>query len=91
MINRSPSSAINFKTPMEMLTGKPLDLSKLKIFGCTSCAYNRASKLDHRAKKCIFLGYSHGIKGYRLSCVEKGKQNFLIRRDVVFDEEKMGI
>jgi hypothetical protein len=33
VINRSPSTAIEMKTPMEMWTGKPADYSRLHIFG----------------------------------------------------------
>lgn len=34
LINRCPSSAIDFKTPIERWTGHPPDLSNLKVFGC---------------------------------------------------------
>ena len=33
IINRSPSSALEFKTPQEAWYGKPPDLSNLKVFG----------------------------------------------------------
>ncbi|GJU28472.1 retrovirus-related pol polyprotein from transposon TNT 1-94 [Tanacetum coccineum] len=33
MINRSPSTAVELKTPMEMWTGKPVNYSDLYIFG----------------------------------------------------------
>ena len=36
LINRCRSSTINFKTPIEMWSGKPTDYSNLKIFGCTA-------------------------------------------------------
>ena len=34
VINRSPSVAIELKTPIEMWTGKPADYSNLHSFGC---------------------------------------------------------
>ena len=34
IINRSPSSAIDFKIPKEVWSGRPIDYSSLKIFGC---------------------------------------------------------
>lgn len=86
LINRCPSSAIDFKTPIEKWTGKAPDLSNLRLFGCVAYAHQRQEKLDNRAKKCIFLGYPHGVKGYRLWSLEKGKERCFISRDVVFDE-----
>lgn len=72
LINRSLSSAIGFNTPLDKWTGKPPNLNNLRVFGCVAYAHSREGKLDHRAKKCLFLGYPHGVKGYRLWCMEKG-------------------
>ncbi|KAM1968545.1 hypothetical protein ACFX15_043442 [Malus domestica] len=40
-----------------------------------------------KAKKVIFLGFSSGVKGYRLWCPEM--KRLVISRDVTFDEESM--
>lgn len=89
LINRCPSTAIGLKTPQELWTGKPPDLSNLKVFGCTAFAHVKEGKLDPRAKKCIFLGYPHGVKGYKLWSHEEGKGRCLVSRDVVFNESEM--
>ncbi|BBG93155.1 hypothetical protein Prudu_001078 [Prunus dulcis] len=47
----------------------------------------RESKLDPRAKKALFMGFSTGMKGYRLWCPDKKK--FVVSRDVTFDEVAM--
>ncbi|RVW66143.1 Retrovirus-related Pol polyprotein from transposon TNT 1-94 [Vitis vinifera] len=39
LVNRSPSTAIDFKTPQEVWSGKPSNYSGLKIFGCPAYAH----------------------------------------------------
>ncbi|KAH9668968.1 hypothetical protein KPL70_021600 [Citrus sinensis] len=46
LINRSPSSALDFKTPPEIWSGKPLDLSNLRIFGCPAYAHIKDVTFD---------------------------------------------
>lgn len=62
LINRSPSSSINFKTPQELWSGKPPDLSHIRVFGCAAYAHQVEGKLDPRATKCVMLGYPEGVK-----------------------------
>ena len=45
LINRGPSVSLGFKIPEEEWTGKEVDLSYLKVFGCVSYVY-----VDHDAK-----------------------------------------
>jgi hypothetical protein len=40
-------------------------------------------------KKCIFLGYADGVKGYRLWCSDPRLPKFIISRDVIFDESSL--
>jgi hypothetical protein len=44
------------------------------------------SKLDKKAKKCIFIGYKDGLKGYKILNLETKK--VVYSRDVVFREMK---
>lgn len=73
-----------------MWTGFPPDLSNLKLFGCIAYAHTSQGKLENRAKKCIFLGYCQGVKGYRLWDLEKGKEKLFISSDVMFNEAQIG-
>jgi transposase InsO family protein len=87
LINRSPSTAIEKKTPMEVWSGSPSDYSQLKVFGCTAYAHVNNDKLEPRAAKYIFLGYSSGVKGYKLWNPETKKS--MLSRSVVFNESEM--
>ncbi|KAL0304887.1 UNVERIFIED_CONTAM: Retrovirus-related Pol polyprotein from transposon TNT 1-94 [Sesamum calycinum] len=64
LINRSPSVPLLGKIPECMWTGKDVDISSLRIFGCFAFVLQNGDKLDPRAKKCIFIGYPDGVKGY---------------------------
>ncbi|KAG8488139.1 hypothetical protein CXB51_018349 [Gossypium anomalum] len=86
-INRSPSVAIEKKTPQEVWFGNPANYSDLKIFGCHAYAHVDNGKLDPRSIKCVFLSYKTGVKGYKLWFPENRK--VVISRDVVFDETAM--
>ncbi|KAE8674537.1 hypothetical protein F3Y22_tig00111745pilonHSYRG00059 [Hibiscus syriacus] len=90
LVNRAPSTAIELKTPMEMWTGKPADYSNLHIFGSiVYVMYNsqEISKLDPKSRKCKFLGYADGVKGYRLW--DPTARKVIISRDVIFVEDKL--
>ena len=89
LVNRSPSTAIEFKTPEEVWSGKPADYSNLRIFGCPAYMHVSEGKLEPRARKCIFLGYASGVKGYRLWCPDPKSPKFAISRDVTFDESAL--
>ena len=69
LINRSPSSAFEDKTPQEVWTGKKPSLSHLRVFGCDAYVHvpkEKQTKLDSKSEKCIFIGYKDGLKGYKL-------------------------
>ncbi|KAL5852379.1 hypothetical protein ACOSQ3_007497 [Xanthoceras sorbifolium] len=90
VVNRSPSTAINLKTPMEMWTGKPPDYSNLYPFGCPAYVMYNAqerSKLDPKSRRCIFLGYADGVKGYRLW--DPTTRKVIVSRDVIFVEDQL--
>lgn len=84
--NRLPSRVIG-KTPFELWSGSKPDLSHIKVFG--SSAYvqipaSKRSKLDQKAVKLIFVGYSDEHKGYRFLDPETNR--VAISRDARFME-----
>ena len=53
---------LNFKSPHEILFGKPPLYSSLRVFGCLCYAKNMHTqhKFDARGKPHIFVGYPYG-------------------------------
>jgi hypothetical protein len=63
LINRTPSMILNMKSPCELLLGKNKFVVPSKVFGCTFFVRDHrpsVTKLDPRAVKCIFIGYTAG-------------------------------
>ena len=89
LVNKSPSSTLEDKTPHEVWTGKKPSLSHLRVFGCDSYVHvpkEKRTKLDNKYERCIFIGYKDGLKGYKLWNLETRK--VVYNRDVVFREVK---
>ena len=88
LVNHLPSSATDDKTPLEVSSGKPAtDYDSLHVFGSIAYYHVIESKLDPRANKALFMGFSSRVKGYHLWCLEVKKT--IIRKDVTFDESAM--
>ena len=67
IVNRSPLTTIELKTPMQIWTGKLSDYSNLHIFGSSVYVlYNaqETTKLDPKSIRCLFLRYADSVKGY---------------------------
>ncbi|XBI69219.1 hypothetical protein VPH35_048321 [Triticum aestivum] len=89
LINRMPSRVLGHKTPIECLYGSNSFIVPPKIFGCTCFVHDyrsSAGKLDPRAVKCIFVGYSSTKKGYR--CWSPTERRFFVSMDVTFHEKE---
>jgi hypothetical protein len=87
IMNRTPTAAVHGMTPEEKFTGKKPDVSHLRVFGCIAYVHvpdEKRSKLDPKAEKCIFIGYSSEQKGYR--CFSPSTRKLQVSRDIVFDE-----
>ena len=85
MINRTPSTPLNFEVPEQVWTGVKPVYDHMRRFGCVAYYHVDQGKLKPRAKKGIFLGYPQGVKGYKLWNFEERK--CVISRDVTFCED----
>ncbi|CAL1374616.1 unnamed protein product [Linum trigynum] len=87
LVNRLPSSIIGWKTPFEILLGRPASYSHLRSFGCLAYAKDNHHGLDkfaERGRAGVFLGYPGTQKGYRIYDLRTRK--VLVSRDVQFIE-----
>ena len=87
LLNRSPTTTINWKTPFEMWNGKKPTLKHIRIFGCFAHAlvpYERRTKLEPKSVHLILVGYYD--TGYILFDPEKKKS--VTHSHVICDENR---
>nr|GEX02178.1 hypothetical protein [Tanacetum cinerariifolium] len=89
LINRSPSRAIEKKTPIKMWPRHPSDYGMLRTFGCVAYSHVQQGKLKPRTVKYVLLGYPEGVKGYRLYRLDNESPKIVTSRNVVFNESVM--
>jgi hypothetical protein len=68
IMNRTPTAIVHGMTLEEKFTSKKPDVLHLRVFGCIAYVHvpdEKKSKLDPKAEKCIFIGYSLERKKYR--------------------------
>ena len=83
LINRLPSRVLGFQSPMEILKGRKIDMSHLRVFSYICFVHNQSQhrdKLDPRSVKCMFLGYSSTQKGYK--CYNPRLRKIIVSKDV---------
>jgi hypothetical protein len=62
ILNRSPTKALNGRTPYEAWHGCKPAVSHLRVFGCLTFGkeVGHISKLDDRSTLGVFIGYAEG-------------------------------
>ena len=88
LINRTSSSVLQGKCPYEVLYSEPPSYDHLRVFGCLCFAQVRSKSKDKfavRSRKCIFVGYPLGVKGWKAYDLES--HGIFVSQDVVFHEE----
>ena len=83
--NRTPTRALDGKTPYEMKTNKKPHLGGIKEFGAAAYVKDlHAGKLDACARVGQFVGYDSESKGYRIYWLDK--KSVTVKWNVVFNE-----
>ncbi|MEN7973604.1 MAG: reverse transcriptase domain-containing protein, partial [Verrucomicrobiota bacterium] len=85
--NRSPTTAVDKKTPFETFLGFKPSVRHLRVFGCQCFAHvpkDERKKMGKKSVECILLGYSNKTKGYIV--YDKASKRQFFSRDVVFNE-----
>ena len=83
----TPSKLLQGKTPYEVLFQCKPSYNDMKVFGVLCFARNNPrtkDKFASRSRKCVFMGYPFGKKGWKVYDLET--REIFISRDVVFDE-----
>lgn len=94
LINRMSSRVLQFQSPVSTLSSlfpnfQGVGSISPKLFGCTCYVHVHShlqSKLDPRAIKCVFLGYSPTQKGYK--CYHPATKRKYTTLDVTFVEHQ---
>lgn len=91
--NRLPTTSHQLpSTPYELWNGHKPDIGNLRVFGSLAYAHipdELRQKLDAKAEAMVHVGYSLLSKAYRL--YDPASQKIVVRRDVIFDESKLGL
>jgi hypothetical protein len=81
----TPTKALKNITLEEAWTKIKPDVSHFCVFGSIAWAHildEKRKALQPKSEKCIFVGYSEDVKGYRL--LQPHSNEIIIRRDVKF-------
>ena len=88
LINRTPTPLLQNKSPYEILFNTSPSYNTIRTFGCLCFAQNQKTKGDKfasRSRKCVFMGYPFGQKGWKLFDLDS--KQFFVSRDVKFFED----
>ena len=84
LTNRTPSTLLSRKTPYEILYHKTSSYGHIKVFGTLCFAHSKKSKdkFAPRGRRCLFVGYPFGQKGWKVFDLET--YEYFVSRDAIF-------
>ena len=86
-MNHSPINSLQGGTLEAAWIQFKQTVSHFRVFGCEAWAHisdEKRKALQPKSEKCIFVGYSKDVKGYRI--LHPHSHDIIIRRDVKYDE-----
>ncbi|KAI5316883.1 hypothetical protein L3X38_036590 [Prunus dulcis] len=93
LINRTPSSTLQYQTPFQtlttLLTMPSTPNLEPRLFGCVAYVQvypHQRGKLDPCVLRCVFVGYADTQKGYK--CFHPPTQTMHVTADVTFHESE---
>ena len=92
LMNRIPTKLLGYQSLVNMLNSKypTIKLTSglaARLFGCIAYVHLKSGKLDPKALKCVFVGYSSTRKGYR--CYHPPTRKYYVLANVTFEEYQM--
>lgn len=88
ILNRTGTSTVKNASPFQLWYGRPAQFDHFRIFGSEVYVHipkEKRSKLDAKARKCMFVGYDEFQKGFR---VMDEHHRVTVARDVKFLTEE---
>lgn len=85
VLNRTGTSSVKDKSPIELWTGEIQDFQVFKVFGAHVYCHipgQQRKKFDAKAEQCTFVGYADNQKGFRVLNARRNRVE--VARDVVF-------
>ena len=86
VINRTPTEALNWKTPYELAWGKKPTVAHMRPFGCVAYALDRSVRSVDKVAPRALMGH---LVGYQSTNVFRiwlpHRDSVVVSRDVVFD------
>ena len=89
--NRIPRRSLDWKSPIEMLTGLPVDISYFRRFGSKCFVHfpkEDSPGLHYKAVEGRMVGFEDGAKAYRI--LIPGSPRVVVSNNVAFDESIIG-
>lgn len=87
ILNRVPTKALDGMTPKEAWSGERIDISNLRVFGCTFYMHipkEQRKNIDEKSKRFILLRYDNESKAYTI--INPTTRKIYISRYVIFDD-----
>jgi hypothetical protein len=86
ILNRTPTEALGWKTPYEVVWGRKPLVAHMRPIGCRAYVYNRDLKVADKLESRVLIGHLVGYQGTNIFRIWlPTKDIVIVTRDVVFE------